>query len=57
MNPCNHSHTVNETTGSVSFVAGEIVDTTTDRVFCLDCFEVVEVVPEVIEIDEIVPEF
>lgn len=34
---CPHRHTVTHTTGDMSFVAGEVVDTLHDITVCLDC--------------------
>ena len=35
--PCPHLSTYLTATGSIRYVAGEIVDTTEDRIVCADC--------------------
>ena len=34
---CTHTHTVLETTGTISFSGGDMIDTIQDQVVCLDC--------------------
>lgn len=35
--PCPHLHTTIDTIGSIQFYAGDVIDTTEDRLICSDC--------------------
>lgn len=50
-NTCKHEHVIQQTSGSVYFSAGDVVDTTHDYLVCIDCGTEIEPEPAPVLVD------